>query len=71
MSKTLEYQFEIEIRKGIKPKKIVVKTERMPYEVADNLAYELGGKGIHYKVTEFDLRCDNRMQITSRMLHHG
>jgi hypothetical protein len=71
MPRTLEYQFEIEIRKGIKSKMIVIKTEKMPYETADNLAYELGREGIHYKITEIDLGCNNRMQITSRMLHHG
>lgn len=62
----LEYQFEIEI---FKRNKIVIKTERMPYETACDLSNELGKKGIHYKIKEIDLRCNNRRQITNKMLH--
>ena len=61
----LEYQFEIDI---FKRGKISLRTERMPYYDALDLAEQLGRKGIHYTITEIDSKCDNRMCITSRML---
>lgn len=69
MSGSLEYQFEVDLRKGINhPYKITLKTERMPYYDALDLAEQLGRKGIHYNIIEFDLRCNNPRQITSRIL---
>lgn len=70
MSSTLEYQFEVDLRKGIrKSEKIVIKTERMPYETALRLSNELNRKGIHYKIKEFDLWNKSEKKIKNRELH--
>ena len=66
---SLEYQFEVDLRKGInRPYKITLKTERMSYETALNLAHELGRRGIHHTITEIDPKCNNRMRLTNKML---
>lgn len=65
----LEYQFEVDIRKGINhPYKITIKTERMPYETALDLSDELGRNGIHCRIIEIDPRCNNYQHISSKML---
>ena len=65
MPSVSEYQFAIETKKA------TVKTERIPYETAYDLAYELGRKGIHYKITEFDLRDNFERKITSQILNRN
>jgi hypothetical protein len=66
--RNLEYQFEIEVRKGTKQEKIVIPTERMPYETASDLSDKLNRTGIHYRIIEITTECNNRRCITSRML---
>ncbi len=64
----LEYQFEIETRKGTKPEKVIIMTERMPYDSALDLSDKLGRKGIHYHIKEIYLRDNFQRRISSKML---
>lgn len=69
MSSTLEYQFEVEVKKGIKSETRIIKTERIPYKTACDLSDWLNRKGIHYKIKEFDLRDNSERELKSRQLH--
>ena len=64
-------EYEIDVGMYGSPKKfqgLEIPKGRLDYETALYLTSELGRRGIHHTITEIDTRCNNQINITSKML---